>query len=42
MEKNDLKLYVSPVVETVELELEGSMLTASPGGTLNPVIEEED
>ena len=42
MEKKDFKMYESPVMETIDLELEGSVLTESEGGTLNPVIEEED
>ncbi len=32
MDKKDLKFYEAPIVETVDFELEGQILTSSPTG----------
>ena len=42
MEKKVLKMYEVPAVEIVELEVEGQILAGSEGGTIDPIIEEED
>jgi hypothetical protein len=42
MDKKVFKMYETPAVEIVELEVEGFLCASGEGGNLDPVIEEED